>query len=524
MISSFPTSSEPMALDVSGWFDQPRFSDFKVTAFGRTFYLHRIVIAQTSYFEAMLTTSCKEADDGVASCSFDDELIDCEAVEACLRYIYDKVDPPIISESNEGCFKILATARMLMLGGLVDACVRACTLTQDHFLPALEMSARYSLSSLEDVCRRWLQRHLASVAFGIEPKLCLGDIPLPILSSVLSSPRLQVARDADRYLIASSCARMHLSKNPQKRNRLGHQPAAPSELSCLFEQLPDWELDAATTNLLESDLAFLPPAMALRCLWRQTLPLWNEERPGHRVGFHLDCSSLRQPGGRRGGNGAAEDDSDSDDNMPLSELMWKDPAQCSVHIPVCLISNGVGPLGELRRTMDITLSPSWACGRLVFTFDDLRWVIKFSKVDKGIVYVMTVQPAWWCDPAPPHPVGWGDPRLFDEWHSSFVPFVSRPGPRKYAVLFTLHHDRGISGKCTNVDIFSSFSETHIWKVHGTLLRHESRSTPLCAWREKGYLVENHDKLFVSCEVKPLHTAASAVGGDRHTAAHLVCPC
>ena len=70
-----------------GW-EEREFSDVAVTALGKTYPLHRLVLSRSPYFRALMRGPWADASSTSLTLTFDDPLIDGDAVDAALGFLY----------------------------------------------------------------------------------------------------------------------------------------------------------------------------------------------------------------------------------------------------------------------------------------------------------------------------------------------------------------------------------------------------------------------------------------------------
>ena len=101
-----------------GW-EEREFSDVAVTALGKTYPLHRLVLSRSPYFRALIRGPWADASSPSLTLTFDDPLIDGDAVDAALGFLYDKL-PGLTCDSAP---RVLAAASYLDLQDLCVHCV-----------------------------------------------------------------------------------------------------------------------------------------------------------------------------------------------------------------------------------------------------------------------------------------------------------------------------------------------------------------------------------------------------------------
>ena len=95
-----PGSASGLAAHVQslGW-ESREFSDVRVTAFGKEYPLHRLVLSRSPYFRALMRGPWADASSPSLTLAFDDPFVTAPAVECCLAFLYDK--PPAFARRGE---------------------------------------------------------------------------------------------------------------------------------------------------------------------------------------------------------------------------------------------------------------------------------------------------------------------------------------------------------------------------------------------------------------------------------------
>ena len=71
----------------------------RVTAFGKEYPLHRLVLSRSPYFRALMRGPWADASSPSLTLAFDDPFVTAPAVECCLAFLYDK--PPAFARRGE---------------------------------------------------------------------------------------------------------------------------------------------------------------------------------------------------------------------------------------------------------------------------------------------------------------------------------------------------------------------------------------------------------------------------------------
>ena len=87
------------ARPVAGMGESREFSDVRVTAFGKEYPLHRLVLSRSPYFRALMRGPWADASSPSLTLAFDDPFVTAPAVECCLAFLYDK--PPAFARRGE---------------------------------------------------------------------------------------------------------------------------------------------------------------------------------------------------------------------------------------------------------------------------------------------------------------------------------------------------------------------------------------------------------------------------------------
>ena len=129
-----PGSASGLAAHVQslGW-ESREFSDVRVTAFGKEYPLHRLVLSRSPYFRALMRGPWADASAPSLTLAFDDPFVTAPAVECCLAFLYDKppafekrTDPPLEGRDDRDdplfALRVLAASNFLDLDHLSRLC------------------------------------------------------------------------------------------------------------------------------------------------------------------------------------------------------------------------------------------------------------------------------------------------------------------------------------------------------------------------------------------------------------------
>mmetsp|Transcript_12856 Transcript_12856/g.55175 ORF Transcript_12856/g.55175 Transcript_12856/m.55175 type:complete len:552 (+) Transcript_12856:87-1742(+) len=101
-----------------GW-EEREFSDVTVTALGKEYPLHRLVLSRSPYFSVLMRGPWKDATSPTLTLEIQDPLVDEAAVEVALGFLYEKVPEELTPELAT---RTLAAASFLDLQDLCELC------------------------------------------------------------------------------------------------------------------------------------------------------------------------------------------------------------------------------------------------------------------------------------------------------------------------------------------------------------------------------------------------------------------
>ena len=181
-------------------FQAGAFSDVTVSAFGRRWPLHRVVLARSPYFRRLFEGAWKDTRDPVVSLPLDDAYATDGGLDAALAWLYGS--GTLALDTSNVC-SVLACATYLQLDALGEACAAYITdhLTADTFRGffAFAESSNYGLlgDRVRAACWCVLCRCAAKELAQVLPSL-----PLQTLVTLFTSAELWVPTEHDRFQLA----------------------------------------------------------------------------------------------------------------------------------------------------------------------------------------------------------------------------------------------------------------------------------------------------------------------------------
>ena len=181
-------------------FQAGAFSDVTVSAFGRHWPLHRVVLARSPYFRRLFEGGWKETRDPVVSLPLDDAYATAGGLDAALSWLYGS--GTLALDTGNVC-SVLACATYLQLDALGEACAAFITehLTSDTFRGffAFAESSNYGLlgDRVRAACWCVLCRCAAKELAQVLPTL-----PLQTLITLFTSAELWTPTEHNRFLLA----------------------------------------------------------------------------------------------------------------------------------------------------------------------------------------------------------------------------------------------------------------------------------------------------------------------------------
>jgi hypothetical protein len=181
-------------------FQAGAFSDVTVSAFGRQWPLHRVVLARSPYFRRLFEGDWKERRDPVVSLPLDDAYATAGGLDAALAWLYGS--GTLALDTGNVC-SVLACATYLQLDALGEACAAYITehLAADTFsgFYAFAESSNYGLlgDRVRAACWCVLCRCAAKELAAVLPSL-----PLQTLVTLFTSVELWTPTEHDRFQLA----------------------------------------------------------------------------------------------------------------------------------------------------------------------------------------------------------------------------------------------------------------------------------------------------------------------------------
>jgi hypothetical protein len=185
-------------------------SDVAITAFGKTYALHRIILDRAPFFSMMFSGPWKDASSSTMVLQFDDENITRSAFEAALARIYGKESTP----DSVDILSLLATAAYLNLEDLQEECTSRQlrmldTSTLGKLVAFVSGTSDYGTSSdrLKEACRALLLRD------GFEMTMQeWDDVPTDLAADILTHDAFFCPAEIDRYDMVARLLRHRSSK------------------------------------------------------------------------------------------------------------------------------------------------------------------------------------------------------------------------------------------------------------------------------------------------------------------------
>ncbi|ORY79826.1 hypothetical protein BCR37DRAFT_399600 [Protomyces lactucae-debilis] len=185
-------------------------SDVAITAFGKTYALHRIILDRAPFFNMMFSGPWKDADSSAMALQFDDENITRPAFEAALARVYGKETSPETVDT----LSLLATAAYIDLEELQEECtVRQLrslnTSTLGKVVSFVSGTSDYGSASerLREACRALLLRD------GYEMTMEDWDeVPDGLAADILMHDAFFCPAEIDRYNVIASLLRHRKTK------------------------------------------------------------------------------------------------------------------------------------------------------------------------------------------------------------------------------------------------------------------------------------------------------------------------
>lgn len=176
-------------------------SDVTISAFGKSWHLHRIILDRSPFFGAMFSGCWRESDAREHRLQFDDENITLDALEFVLARIYGRNGAFELVD----CLAVLAAAAYLDLEDLIDQCCQyqLRTLSADNVARVMRFvsgSCEYGRSSerLREACRALLLRDGWEMTYEQ-----WRGVPAEFVVEIVSHDAFYCPSEMDRYLFIS---------------------------------------------------------------------------------------------------------------------------------------------------------------------------------------------------------------------------------------------------------------------------------------------------------------------------------
>lgn len=178
-----------------GW-ENGEFSDVTVSALGRTYPAHKILLSQSPFFEKLLRGPWMEAASPNVDLHIDDPNIGSDTLTHALQFLYGR--PVEVNSVN--VFGILAVASFLGLEPLCKICVDFAVqdLTVDTFYGYYSFSKSYEYGNYTEVVRWACMDFLRLHGFG-EARSVLRELEQEDLVKLLQDDDFWVPTELDRF-------------------------------------------------------------------------------------------------------------------------------------------------------------------------------------------------------------------------------------------------------------------------------------------------------------------------------------
>ena len=221
-----PGSASGLAAHVQslGW-ESREFSDVRVTAFGKEYPLHRLVLSRSPYFRALMRGPWADASSPSLTLAFDDPFVTAPAVECCLAFLYDK--PPAFARCGEPAqekgqrnsdepadsFDPLFALRVLAASNFLDLDHLSC-LCAEHVAESVSLGDCLALQAALDAREYGEHGERARAAVwgficahaSLELSHDLHRLHPATLDALMRSDHLWVADECERFALARRVA------------------------------------------------------------------------------------------------------------------------------------------------------------------------------------------------------------------------------------------------------------------------------------------------------------------------------
>lgn len=172
-------------------------SDITISAFGKPYMMHRIILDRSPFFSMMFSGPWKDSDSKSMELKFDDKNITCAAFEFALARIYGRFN----TLDGMDCLSLLATAAYLDLEELQEQCTNwqlrvLNSATIAKVVKFVHGPSTYGISSerLREACRALLLRD----GFEMTPAEWEG-IPIDLVAEIVADDAFFCPSELDRY-------------------------------------------------------------------------------------------------------------------------------------------------------------------------------------------------------------------------------------------------------------------------------------------------------------------------------------
>ena len=197
----------------------------RVTAFGKEYPLHRLVLSRSPYFRALMRGPWADASSPSLTLAFDDPFVTAPAVECCLAFLYDK--PPAFARCGRaragegtakqrrarGRFDPLFALRVLAASNFLDLDHLSC-LCAEHVAESVSLGDCLALQAALDAREYGEHGERARAAVwgficahaSLELSHDLHRLHPATLDALMRSDHLWVADECERFALARRVA------------------------------------------------------------------------------------------------------------------------------------------------------------------------------------------------------------------------------------------------------------------------------------------------------------------------------
>lgn len=180
-------------------------SDITITAFGKTFLLHRIILDRSPFFSMMFSGTWKDSESRSMELKFDDSNITREAFEFSLSRLYGRAG----NFDSSDCLALIATSAYLDMAELQEQCTnwQLRNLNTHNIAGVVSFvlgRSTYGISTdrLKEASKALLFRD----GFEMTPDEW-SDIPIELVAEIVSSDAFYCPSEIDRYSFIAALLR-----------------------------------------------------------------------------------------------------------------------------------------------------------------------------------------------------------------------------------------------------------------------------------------------------------------------------